>query len=183
MKKFVASFLVFLVFALYSNLFANEKKGAEILIQRIDGEKVRGELIAVKQNSLLLKERNSGADVTEAVGEIRTITVVKKSKVLEQGGMGLLIGGAVGVATCTFALYFGTVIGIAWETYEGTEIFVNYALPYGLLGGGIIGALIGVVTGASAGKDETLQMEGKSETEIRGILENLRKKARIPDFQ
>lgn len=183
MRKIIALFLVFSFLSLSVNLMARERRGADIMIQKKDGQHVKGELIAVKQNSLLLKEHDSGADVTLAVREIKTITIVKKSKTLKQGGMGLLIGGAAGVATCTFLLYMGSFMGIAWEDIEGTEIFINYALPYGLLGGCTIGALIGVITGASAGKDKTIQIEGKSEAEIRKILEDLRKKARVPNFQ
>lgn len=182
-QKFISLILIILLLILPMTLTANERRGADLVIYKIDGNQVQGELIVVKENSLLLKESASGADVTAAVSDTKTIIIVKKSKALEQGGMGLLIGGAVGVATCSFLLYFMTVMGVYWEEVEGTEIFVKYALPYGLIGGGTIGALIGVATGASAGKDEIIQIEGKPEAEIKKTMEELRKKARVPNFQ
>jgi hypothetical protein len=39
---------------------AEEKRGATLIIQKKDGQQVKGELIAVKENSLLLKEAESG---------------------------------------------------------------------------------------------------------------------------
>ena len=65
MKKLISLFLVVSVLLLSGNMFAQERKGAEGIIQRTDGTQVRSELIAVKENSLLLMERESGADVTE----------------------------------------------------------------------------------------------------------------------
>jgi len=191
MKKLIALFLVisFIVIncATYErgegiNLSPNQKPGVKLVIQKTDSKQVRGELIAVKQNSLLLKESESGVDVSVEISEIKMIKIVKKSKALEQGGLGLLIG-AVGVAACSFFLYFFTVLGMSWEWVGATEIFIEYALPYGLIGGGTIGALIGVMIGASAGKDEIIQIEGKPEAEIKKTMEELRKKARVPNFQ
>ena len=39
---------------LSGNLIAKERRGAELIVQKKDGQQIRGELIAVKQNSLLL---------------------------------------------------------------------------------------------------------------------------------
>ena len=64
MKKFVTLFLAFSILMLSVPLTAKERKGADLLIQKKDGAQVRGELIAMKENSLLLMERDSGADVT-----------------------------------------------------------------------------------------------------------------------
>ena len=57
-----------LVFPL--GLIAKDKPGADLLIVKLDGEQVRGELIAVKESSLLLLSE-SGADVSVDVKEMK----------------------------------------------------------------------------------------------------------------
>ena len=151
-------------------LTAKERQGADLVIQKINGQRVRGELIAVKQNSLLLKDNYSGVDKTVGIDDIRVITIVKKSKLLEGGLIGLLLGGVIGF-----------VIGYP----QGDEIFVSKPLAGGIgaaIGGGI-GALIGVGIGVAIIADKKIIIEGRSESEVQRILEDLRKKARVPDFQ
>ena len=183
MKKLIALVLVFSLLALSGNLFAKERKGADLVIQKTDGHQIKGELIAVKENSLLLKEHDSGADVTVGVGEIKTITIVKKSKT----GKGALYG--FGIGATGGALAGGLLVEPSeYETCVNNECFtekesrVNNAL-FGVIFLGAIGALTGLIVGGFLGKDKTIQIEGKSEAEIKRILDDLRKKARIPDFQ
>jgi len=70
MRKFIALFMVFSILSLSGNLIAKERRGAELMVDKKDGQQVRGELIAVKQDSLLLLERESGADVSVDIEEI-----------------------------------------------------------------------------------------------------------------
>jgi len=63
MRKTIAMFFVFSLLCLSGSLYA-EKKGAEIVVQKIDGQQARGELIAVKEDSLLLMEKESGVDMS-----------------------------------------------------------------------------------------------------------------------
>ena len=56
------------------------------------------------------------------------------------------------------------------------------ALGYGFYIG-LSGAILGGIIGALAGADKIVQIEGKSETEIRKALNKLRKKARIRNSQ
>ncbi len=78
-------------------------------------------------------------------------------------------------------LFSGLVIGIAGGYAAtgggggGFESLMLLVIP--LFG------LIGLAGGAIAGGEETIQIEGKSETKIKEALEKLRKKARIPDYQ
>jgi hypothetical protein len=181
MRKIIALFLVFSVLSLSVNLMAKEKRGADILIQKKDGQQVRGELIAVKKDSLLLKETASGVDVSVDVNDMRTITILKKSKTLKNGAIGLLIGGVVGVAAGYFYDYSRTYTMSSWLSTLERKGYEYLIIP-GFIGAAI-GALVGVATGASAGKDNTIQVEGKSDSEIKEIMEELRKKARIPNFQ
>lgn len=159
MKKFISLFLVVSVLTLSIPLTAKERRGADLIVQKTDGTQVRGELIAVKQTSLLLLERDSGADVTVEIEDIRVITIVKKSRT---GKFALLIGASLGL--------IGSITSIWDEEYGFVEPFVM---------GAIFGALIGVIVGAIAGIDKTIQIEGKSDSEIQEILEKLYKKARV----
>ncbi len=158
MKKFISLFLVFSILALSMPLIAKERKGADLIIQETDGTQVRGELIAVKQTSLLLLERDFGADVTVDVGDIRIIRIVKK---------GALYGLLVGVGS-------GVLAGISSEINEEDPFLVAF-LVYGIL--------IGIPVALIVGKDKTIQIEGMTDSEIKEILEKLRKKARIRNSQ
>ncbi len=180
MKKLMALFLIITFIcmncATYEkeesiNLEPGQKPGAKLVIQKTDGQQIKGELIVVKENSLLLKEHDSGADVTAVVGEIKTIKIVKKSK----AGKGALYGfglGATGGGLYGLLLYEPTPP----ETTAGIAIF-------GVIMFGAIGALTGYIVGGFLGMDKTIQIEGKSEAEIKRILDDLRRKARVPNFQ
>ena len=80
MKKIIALLLVFSIICLYGNLYAKERRGAELVIQKKDGQQAKGELIAVKKNSLLLKDSQTGADVSIAIEDITKIKIARKSK-------------------------------------------------------------------------------------------------------
>lgn len=181
MRKIIALFLVFSVLSLSVNLMAKERRGADLVIYKTDGQLVKGELIAVKENSLLLKESSSGADVMAIVGDMKTIIIVKKSRALEQGALGLLIGGVVGFATGSAILYTKKFFGIRGGL-SPPDVYDHHSRPYGLVGAAS-GAVAGVMAGTSAGKDKTIRIEGKSYTEIKKVLDYLRKKSRVPDFQ
>jgi len=172
MRKFVVLFLVFSIISLSVNLMAKERRGADLLVQKKDGRQVSGELITVKENSLLLKESESGSDVTIDIGDINIITIVKKPKVGKGIGFGFLIGGSVGA--------LGTYLLAA--KYEEDDMRGLVVLVIGAIGAGI-GALLGGILGAVAGIDETFEIEEKSEMEIKEVLKELSKKARVPDFQ
>ena len=53
MKKFTALCLILSLVMLYANLDAKERRGAKLIVTKTDGQKIRGELITVKPNSLL----------------------------------------------------------------------------------------------------------------------------------
>jgi hypothetical protein len=166
MKKLLALVLIFSFLVLHGHLYAGEK-GAEVVIQKRGGLKVRGELIAVKENSLLLMERESGGDVSVDIGEIRTIVIVKKPKLNYGFFGGLLVGGALGG-------YLGAT------TYGSEEEAL--AVMLGALGAVTLATLGGFIFG-SASSDETIYFYGKSDAEIQGILEKLRNTARVRNLQ
>ena len=92
MKRFTALLLLFSILTLSIPLSAKKRKGADIIVQRLDGQQVRGELISVQQDSLLLLDRDSGADVSVELNKIKIIKIIQKSRT----GTGFLVGGAIG---------------------------------------------------------------------------------------
>ena len=167
-KKSIALFLAFSLMMLSTNLYAKERRGVKLIVTKLDGQLIKGELIAVKPNSLLLLD-TEGKDVSVDIVDIKVIKIVKKSKVLLAAGLGFLIGAAVGAAA-------GSQLSEAWWWESGTEICaVIGGFAFGILGGLIV---------SSEGKDKTIQIEGMSDFhEFREALDYLRKKARIRDYK
>ena len=161
MKKFIALFLVFFLLVLSGNLIAKERRGAELIVQKTDGQQLRGELIAVKKDSLLLLS-DFWTDVSVDIKDVKAIRIVRKSKAL----IGLLAGGA-----------FGELLGLAITDPGDFPLYIPPLLFAG------VGAILGTLAGAAAGADEKIQIEGKSDAEIKEVLEKLRKKARVRNFQ
>lgn len=198
MRKAISLFLVFSIWLLSGRMFAQERRGAnievfktklkiEIKMEGTPWESTipkgispdfRGELIAVKKDSILILDRYSGADVTIDFRDIGVIRIVKKSKALRGAGLGLIIGAAG-----------GALIGYAdgdseLGTPDNPSLLTadQKALISGIVFG-ILGAVIGGAAGAGAGADKIIIFEGKTDSEIQEILENLRKKARIKNYQ
>jgi hypothetical protein len=166
MKKFISLFLVYSILAFSIPLSSKDRKGADLIVQKINGQQIKGELIAVKKSALLLLERNSAADITVDMGEIRVITLIKKTKIWEGMGLGMLIGGGAGTGVSSLAQEWGL-------TTSGTIVTLSAVLA------AVLGLAIGGYLGARSGNAKTTRLEGKSPSEIQVILEKLRKKARI----
>jgi hypothetical protein len=191
-KKFIALFLVFSLLiincATLSRLEEKREKrkkhGANLIIQKINGQQVRGELITVKPSSLLLLN-TEGKDVSVDIEEIKVITVVKKSQALLGVGTGLLggagSGAAIGASLWVLGLPVMAIFGEAGiESWK--DDFPDLLWGGVLIGAGI-GLLLGVSSGAASGIDKTIQIEGMSDLEIKEAMDYLRKKARIRDYK
>ncbi|NIM59209.1 MAG: hypothetical protein GTO16_09750 [Candidatus Aminicenantes bacterium] len=173
-KKFIALFLVFSLMMLSVNLYAKERRGAKLVITKKDGQQIKGELITVKPNSLLLLD-TEGKDVSIDVADIKVIKIVKKSKVLQGIGLGLLIGAGT-----------GALLGFMGGDDPSPSAFFHKAEEKALVGGifvGAIGLLVGGTLGFALGIDDTIQIEGMPPETIEGYLNKLRKKARIRDYK
>ena len=72
-QKLISLFLIISLLILPMTLTAKERQGAELHIQRIDGQQVKGELIAVKKSSLLLKESNTGSKINNIIASITMV--------------------------------------------------------------------------------------------------------------
>lgn len=174
MRKAASLILVFSILLLSGSTFAEGREGAELYIQKRDGHYERGELIAVKQSSLLLLDRYSGADLTVDFDDISTIWVKKKSQAISGLCGGMLIGAVIGVMSYKKP-----------ETIEEQVIhtfFLVRPITFAV-GGALLFGLVGLAIGSSTGTDTTIRIEGKSDSEIQEILEKLRKKARVKNAQ
>jgi len=170
-KKFIALFLAFSLVMLSANLYAKERRGAKLLITKKDGQQIKGELITVKPNSLLLLSI-TGRDMSVDIAEIRTIKVVKKSKMLTGAWIGIVVGGGI-----------GAVCGSLDSTSEGMGMSKSGTIP--LLGafGAVVGLLAGGIVGAVKGTDKIIQIEEMADSETYEALDKLRKKARIRNYK
>ena len=173
--KFVSLFLVLSLLVLITPITAKEKRGVNIEIYKTKPEiegtpwqkpDIKGELIAVKENSLLLLD-SEGADITVNMSDIKFLIIDKKSITGKVFLSGFLVGGAI-----------GALFGANWPEVENAKLA---ALTLGLAGGLALGGA-GAFVAAIASKDKIIQIIGKSDSEIQEILKNLRKEARIPDY-
>ena len=90
-KTFTALVIIISLMALSGDLFAR-KEGADLTIQRTDGQQIRGELIAVKESSLLVMESVTLNDLTIDIRDIKVMTIHRKSKFWRGAGLGFLMG-------------------------------------------------------------------------------------------
>lgn len=178
-KKFTALFLVFSLVTLSVNLYAKEKRGAKLIITKKDGQRIKGELIAVKEQSLLLLDSETGIDVSIDIWNVKTIEIKGNTQALKGRGKGSLYGFLIGGG-------LGVVAGVSFiSSLEGDAepggAILGIAL-YGALGGAI-GYIIGGIIGAFVKESEVIHIEGMADLEIILVLEKLRKKARIRDYK
>ena len=180
-KKSISLFLVLPLLIIsctttpYMYIDIDEKRfeqGIELEIWGNDGQFIKGELIAVKRNSLLLLE--SGADVIIDIKDVKVIKIKQKSKFLKGAAFGFLIGGVTGAFICALG---GddppdALLSMRWE-----EKALFGGIFFGLLGG-LGGGLIRTALG-----DKTIQIEGMTDSEIQETLDFLRKKARVPNYK
>ncbi len=171
-KKLISLFLVFSLMMLSVNLYA-KKRGAKLIVTIKDGQRIKGELITVKPNSLLLLN-TEGKDVSVGIADIKVIKIVTKKKVLIRLLYGLVISGVVGVL---FGFILPLNIDQSWVPEEEDIINIGPIIY------GTSGAIIGATTGALLKVIKKIRIEGMSDSEIQEALDYLRKKARIRDYK
>ena len=165
--------LIAILWGFVPDLTAGERRGATLSVQKKDGLRVKGELIAVKQSSLLLLDPASGADVSIEVADISAVRIVKRSKAWKGFGFGAIAGAALGAA---FGLAYRERYFVwfhsAWET----------AFFYGALFA-VPAALLGLLGGATMGTDIKIPFEGQNDQDVKAALGKLRPYARIVSFK
>jgi hypothetical protein len=163
--KLIASVLIisFLIFP--AGLSAKERRGANLIVTRLDGSQVAGELIAVKRDSLLLLN-NVGRDESIDLADVKTVRIVKKSR----AGKGALYGFLVGAAG-----------GALWgSANQDEDVWGNGTAWVAGAYVGAIGALSGLLVGSVAGVDSSFTFAGQSEAAESAYWEKLRAHARVP---
>jgi hypothetical protein len=164
-RKHMAVILGLAVLCLPYSLQAKGYRGSALIVTLKTGDQIRGELIAVKRDSLLLLGLDS-KDTSVAIADIATIRLVRKSKAWQ----GLLYGfvpGAVG--------------GAIWGGTAGGD--EDMAALAALFGGIVIGAasgLVGLAAGMAAGIDTELVLAGLSQVDVDRTLARLNRQAREP---
>ncbi len=169
-KKFISLFLVFSFMMLSVNLYAEERRGAQLLITKKNGLQIECELLIVKMDSLIWRRKFSADHITTNIRDIKTIRIIRKSKALLGAGTGFLVGGSIGALAVAGS-------GSSEDYFGGIGILIGI----GVLGG--IGALCGAGIGASEGTDIKIQIEGMTDLEIQEALDKLRKKARFRYYE
>lgn len=154
---FIAVALVISLLALPADLSAKEKRGADLIVTRLDGSQVSGELIAVKRDSLLLL--SNGRDESIDLADIKAVRIVRKSR----AGKGAFYGFLGGAMT-------GALLGSGGvDEYTGGEAAVIFGALFGIVGG-----LGGLGLGTIMGVDTTIAVAGEPEALVRSHLEKLR---------
>ena len=175
-KKFLMLLLIFCLVTFSGNLTAQVKKGVKVEVETNEGQIISGELITVKRDSLLLLDVETQADLSVNIDEVKTILVKNKTRILELGVAGALLGvAAQGLIEKTDKK---TTHSVGGDDDQQISQEATSFLEYGSIGLGV-GALLGAVIGMN----KTIQIQGRSEADIQKDLEKLSKKARVEGIQ
>ena len=154
-----------------SSAASENKQGAELLIQKKDGQVTKAELLAVKERQLILMDSLTLSEVVVGIDEVKSIQVVKKSRLFKGLGLGLLSGGGAGAG-------LGLLSGNdrpGWFSFTAGQKALLGGLAFGSLG-----AMIGGIYGVIKGMDESVDTEGRTPREMEDILIKLDANARLP---
>jgi hypothetical protein len=160
-----------LLSALVQNSIAREeKRGAQLRVEKLNASVLQGELLAVQGEDLIIADRESYEKVVVNFDELKSIRIIKKSGFLKGVGLGLLTGGGSGM-----------ILGLAGgdDPPGWFSMTAGQKAALGALALGILGAGIGGVGGAIGGIDESIDVQQLSEREKVGILGKLQEKSRF----
>jgi hypothetical protein len=143
---------------------ARERKGSTVEVTMADGRVVKGELLAVKSNALLVYDRDAGRGESLDLLQVAQVKVLKKSKLL----LGLAIGLGAGLGFCA-------VNGFEDHTDEGMRS--NFFKVMSLAG------LCGGLLGACAGLSDKFSPAGSTPQDLQRNLERLKRYAREKDLE
>lgn len=164
-------FLVFLLLVPLDLMSGKRKKGAKLVVYKIEGREVRGELLQVKMDSLLLMESPTSTGITINIDEMREIKIIRKSKFRKGAGIGYGIS----------SFYLGySVLDYLKSEDEGDNVvaFLFCTAIYTAVVG-TAAALISGFFGSYASIDRTFKIAGKKKHEIDDILKELNLMARF----
>ncbi len=110
------------------------------------------------------------------VKDIKVIRIMRKSKTLLGAGLGFLAGASIGFIVGAVFVPKSRFTKTSWFLSEEEQGAIGATI------GGPIGLVIGAVIGGTI-TDQTIALYDKTQDEVERILEKLRKKARIPNYQ
>jgi hypothetical protein len=146
-------------------LAAGERRGAMVEVTLIDGRLVKGELLAVKADALLIYEEGSGKGERLDLRQVAQVKLFKKTKFLK----GLIIGFGAGLG---ISLYFSGK-AVPHERGYIFSLAMFMLTPLTSLGGGLLGGL--------AGLHEKFSLAGTAPRSVQQNLERLKCHAREQD--
>jgi hypothetical protein len=153
---------------------AAKKKGAQLVIEKKDSQVIKGELLRVKENSLLLMTSGSVTGVTVDINEIIKLRIKRKAKFGKGALVGFLVGGSLGLALSRG----GSGNDSAKRNYDFNFEPSDWTGPIIILTGAL-GAGVGGVVGLMTRSYKEIQVKGKSPSQIEKIMKKLNKKARF----
>lgn len=164
--KFIATTLIFVlaISAASLPLPARERRGSDVVVTLIDGGKVKGELLSVKKDALLVYDNSSRQ------GKSIELQQVAKVKVLRTfwGLTGLVVG--LGVGT-----------GVAGLLHNDSNFYVDE------MGSSLIlmtlFSLAGMAFGIVKSAPKKISLTGESSQSVQENLEKLRRYARERDTE
>ena len=178
LNKYISQFLVMLlVFSFITGEYTfakKQKKGAWIFVTKVSGKQVSGELLVVKEDSILITYNSSGQWEKVELNEILKVRIIKRSKSLLGIGIGVVAGALL-----------GGVLGYAdgndqYDPNRSMFQLVRTAsekAQWGAIGGGLLGGMIGGIVGLIMGIDEKFNLTGEKLIEKKKFLKYLRKYA------
>lgn len=150
-----------------------EKPGAILVLQKKDGQTIKGELLSVNNGMLNLLIYENASKVDVHINELRSLRIEKKGAFFK----GLLIGSLTGAAT-------GALVGLingndkpgflSWTAGEKALLF-GFCL-------GVVGGISGGIVGAFKGTDESIQIEGLRPGKLALVEAKLASRARYRSF-
>lgn len=145
-------------------LAAKSQKGSTVYVTLQGGGLVSGELLAVKEASLVVYQKATDQGLVIDISRIAFIKVDRKTQV----GIGALVGAVIGTMPLAIRFVTGNI------GHEFSEYSFLYYLPTVMAAG--VGALIGCLFSF----DIQVELQGKSPGEIKNILDELQRYAREP---
>jgi hypothetical protein len=149
---------------------AKKKSGHILTLTLKTGGVAKGELLAVKDDRLIIFDANSLSGEEIRIGDVAQIRVQKKAKFFKLLGLGILIGGASGALV---GFLDGDDDPHVWFGFTA----VQKAGLGALLGGGL-GTFFGGIAGAVSGNDDRLDCGSLSPEALARLLGKLKKYAR-----
>jgi hypothetical protein len=140
---------------------ARERRGATVEVTMADGNRIKGELLAVKTDALLVYDSAARQGKNIDLQQVTKVRVLKKSKF----GEGLLIGLGVAVG-------MSVIMQLKKNEFGFVFTFIGVGSQLGLFGG---------IIGAVAGIDKKISLAGVSSQDILFNLEQLKLYAREQD--